>query len=143
MPAPPELAEAGGPEEPEEEEEDVDVQQLDPPCGAAEPDPLGAVEPPGPPWFAEVPHPLVPAVPAALALDAPVSTATAQPTNIGFATRKSLFRQPAGLAVGLALKEPAPPADSPRDSPRELGPPLRGFGNPRIRRHGNIHTTVA
>src|SRR5262249_12113643 len=47
-----------------------------------------------------------------------------------------LFRRPTGLAVGLALKEPAPPPDSPADSPHgNLGPPLRGFGlGPRIRR---------
>ena len=34
-----------------------------------------------------------------------------------------LFRRPAGLADGLALKEPAPPTDSPRDSPQQLGSP--------------------
>src|SRR4051794_37496959 len=47
--------------------------------------------------------------------------------------QNDLFRRPAGLAVGLALKEPAPPVDSPRDSPRELGSPAprrtsRGLG---------------
>jgi hypothetical protein len=99
-------------------------------CGVVEPLPGGV----------ELDAPLGP---DALALEAPASAAIAQQANIGLDTRKSLFRRPAGLAVGLALKEPAPPADSPRDSPRELGPPLRGFGNPRIRRRGNIHITVA
>src|ERR1700751_952313 len=47
-----------------------------------------------------------------------------------------LFRRPTGLADGLALKELAPPAGSPRNSPQGcVVPPFRGCGvRPRIRR---------
>jgi hypothetical protein len=39
-----------------------------------------------------------------------------------------LFRRPAGLAVGLALKELAPPTDDRGISPKgTLDPPLRGI----------------
>ena len=37
---------------------------------------------------------------------------------------ENLFRRPAGLADGLALKEPALPAVPPRDSPQQLGSPV-------------------
>ena len=45
----------------------------------------------------------------------------------------NLFRRPAGLADGLALKEPAPPTATPWNSPQHLGSPVpwlsnQGFG---------------
>ena len=65
------------------------------------------------------PAPVVAPPPAlALALDAPARANAAKLGSIRWATRKSLFRRPAGLADGLALKEPAPPVGSPRDSPQ-------------------------
>jgi hypothetical protein len=85
----------------------------------------GAVEAPPPPAWA---------VAAALAVDALASANAAKLGSIRWATRKTLFRGPAGLADGLALKEPAPPADSPRDSPQRNWVPrsadfvARGFG---------------
>ena len=36
----------------------------------------------------------------------------------------NLFRRPAGLADGLALKEPALPTAFPWDSPQQLGSPV-------------------
>ena len=55
-----------------------------------------------------------------------------------------LFRRPAGLADGLALKEPAPSAGSPRNSPQGTGSPApRMSWRPRIRRDGNIHVVAA
>ena len=44
-----------------------------------------------------------------------------------------LFRRPAGLADGLALKEPALHTGLPCDSPQQFGSPVPGFV-PRIRR---------
>src|SRR5580693_7349493 len=61
--------------------------------------------------------------PVALAAGALASARTAKLGSIRWGTRKSLFRGPAGLADGLALKEPAPPAVSPRDSPQRTGSP--------------------
>src|SRR5271154_1071635 len=77
----------------------------------------------------EAPPPLalIAAPPAALAAGALASAnAAAAAAKLGiirWGTRKSLFRKPAGLADGLALKEPAPPAGSPRDSPQRIGSP--------------------
>ena len=54
----------------------------------------------------------------ATALDAPVAAIVRlQMTALRVRNRKTnnLFRRPAGLADGLALKEPAPPAVKPRD----------------------------
>jgi hypothetical protein len=85
----------------------------------------------------EAPFALVaapPPVPFALAAGAIASANTAKLGTMRFATRKTLFRGPAGLADGLALKEPAPPAGSPRDSPQRNWVPrsadveARGFG---------------
>ena len=60
---------------------------------------------------------------AAPAVGAPVSANTAKLGSITWATRNGLFRRPAGLADGLALKEPAPPTGSPWDSPQGTGSP--------------------
>ena len=80
----------------------------------------------------EDPLPLPPglAPPAALAAGAPASANAAKLGSIRDATRKILFRGPAGLADGLALKEPAPPADSPRDSPQGTGSPAPRMSSP-------------
>jgi hypothetical protein len=78
------------------------------------------------PLVLELPAPLATVAappPLALAAGALASARTAKLGSIRWATRKSLFRGPAGLADGLALKEPAPPAVSPRDSPQGTGSP--------------------
>src|SRR3954452_16816177 len=43
-----------------------------------------------------------------------------------FPRTTTLFRRPAGLADGLARKEPAPPVDDHGISPNNLGPPFPG-----------------
>src|ERR1700733_5831506 len=66
----------------------------------------------------------------ALAVGAPASANAARDGSMRWATRKTLFRGPAGLADGLALKEPAPPAGSPRDSPQGTGSPAPRMSRP-------------
>src|SRR5580704_18542081 len=92
MPAPPEV-----PVEPGE-----DVVPLDAPL------PLDA-----PALAAPPPAPPPPVAPAAVPAVAAVASASAAKLgSIRRGTRQTLFRGPAGLADGLALKEPAPPEGS-------------------------------
>ena len=124
MPAPPEVALAVG-------EDVVHSAGLDPVVVPGDgvpvvPVPVVPIGPVGAVPLAVVPADAGAAPPPpllALAPEAPASARTAKPGSIRCATRKSLFRRPAGLADGLALKEPAPPADSPRDSPQGTGSP--------------------
>src|SRR3954468_18415396 len=57
----------------------------------------------------------------------PSASANSAQMNIRDLPRTTtLFRRPAGLADGLARKEPAPPVDDHGISPNNLGPPFPG-----------------